>query len=70
MTVPSPYVTHRPSTGHRPNYWAALLCPALFWTKYFGISEGFFLGLQTDFDLMEKRRELAAELDSILPMSA
>lgn len=38
--------------------------------KYFGISEGFFLGLQTDFDLMEKRRELAAELDSILPMSA
>lgn len=38
--------------------------------RYFGVSEGFFLGLQTDHDLMEKRRELGSELANILPMSA
>lgn len=38
--------------------------------RYFVISAGFFLGLQTDFDLMEKRRELGSELANILPMSA
>ena len=27
--------------------------------RYFGVSEGFFLGLQADFDLMERRREIA-----------
>lgn len=26
--------------------------------RYFGLSEGFWLGLQTDYDLMEKRRDL------------
>ncbi|MBP1843811.1 addiction module HigA family antidote [Rhizobium petrolearium] len=26
--------------------------------RYFGISEGFFLGLQADYDLMQRRREL------------
>lgn len=35
--------------------------------RYFGMSEGFFLGLQTDFDLMEKRREIEAVIKSISP---
>lgn len=34
--------------------------------RYFGMSEGFFLGLQTDFDLMEKRREIEADLETIV----
>lgn len=38
--------------------------------RYFGMSEGFFLGLQSDFDLMEKRRELSADLKSIRPRAA
>lgn len=33
--------------------------------RYFGVSEGFFLGLQADFDLMERRREIGQELDLI-----
>src|SRR5271170_2827388 len=35
--------------------------------RYFGISEGLFLGLQADFDLMERRRQIGAILDSIEP---
>ncbi len=35
--------------------------------RYFGMSEGFFLGLQTDYDLMEKRREIGADLKAIAP---
>lgn len=38
--------------------------------RYFGISEGFFLGLQADYDLMKRRREIAAELGSIEPRVA
>jgi addiction module HigA family antidote len=38
--------------------------------RYFGVSEGFFLGLQTDYDLMERRREIAAELGEIDPRAA
>lgn len=38
--------------------------------RYFGMSEGFFLGLQADFDLMERRREIAAELAAIEPRAA
>ena len=33
--------------------------------RYFGMSEGFFLGLQTDYDLRMKKRELAKELAAI-----
>jgi antitoxin HigA-1 len=33
--------------------------------RYFGITEGFFLGLQIDFDLEEERREHGDELDKI-----
>ena len=38
--------------------------------RYFGISEGFFLGLQADHDLMRRKREIAAELDTISPRAA
>jgi addiction module HigA family antidote len=35
--------------------------------RYFGMSEGFFLGLQTDHDLMQRRREIAVDLKAISP---
>ena len=38
--------------------------------RYFGMSEGFFLGLQVDYDLMERKREIAAELEAIEPRAA
>ena len=38
--------------------------------RYFGLSPGFFLGLQADFDLMERRREIGADLDAIEPRAA
>lgn len=38
--------------------------------RYFGLSEGFFLGLQTDYDLMQRRRELGDELARIEPRAA
>ena len=39
-------------------------------SRYFKLSEGFFLGLQADHDLMKRRREIAAELKSIRPRAA
>lgn len=33
--------------------------------RYFGVSEGFFLGLQADYDLMERKRAIAPELAGI-----
>ncbi|MGV8938944.1 MAG: HigA family addiction module antitoxin [Allorhizobium sp.] len=38
--------------------------------RYFGLSEGFFLGLQADYDLMLKRREIENDLSSIRPHAA
>jgi len=38
--------------------------------RYFGLSEGFFLGLQADFDLMQRKREIGAELETISPRAA
>ena len=38
--------------------------------RYFGVSEGFFLGLQNDFDLEEVRRARGEELDRIVPRAA
>lgn len=35
--------------------------------RYFGLSEGFFLGLQADHDLMARKREMGQELDRIGP---
>jgi addiction module HigA family antidote len=33
--------------------------------RYFGVSDGFFLGLQADHDLLRQRRKIAAELERI-----
>jgi addiction module HigA family antidote len=38
--------------------------------RYFGVSDGFFLGLQADFDLMERRRAIEAQLKRIAPRAA
>lgn len=38
--------------------------------RYFGISEGFFLGLQADYDLMERRRQIGPDLAAIEPRAA
>lgn len=38
--------------------------------RYFGMSEGFFLGLQTDYELMQRRREIEGDLSSIEPRAA
>lgn len=39
-------------------------------SRFFGVSEGFFLGLQADYDLVEQRRALGDELKSITPRAA
>lgn len=38
--------------------------------RFFGISEGFFLGLQADYDLMQRRREIETDLAAIEPRAA
>jgi antitoxin HigA-1 len=38
--------------------------------RAFKVSEGFFLNLQSDFDLLERRREIADDLRSIKPVAA
>jgi antitoxin HigA-1 len=38
--------------------------------RYFGLSEGLFLGLQMDFDLMQRRREIDRDLKTIRPRAA
>ena len=38
--------------------------------RYFGLSEGFFLGLQADYDLMQRRREIERDLRTIRPRAA
>lgn len=38
--------------------------------RYFRMSEGFFLGLQADHDLLEAKRALNGELDRIVPRAA
>lgn len=38
--------------------------------RYFGMSEGFFLGLQADYDLMERRRQIEPDLSTIEPRAA
>lgn len=39
-------------------------------TRYWGLSEGFFLRLQNSFDLMEQRRKMGPELAKITPRAA
>lgn len=38
--------------------------------RYFGLSEGFFLGLQHDFEIMEQKRRMGDELLKIQPCAA
>ena len=38
--------------------------------RYFRMSEGFFLGLQIDHDLLEAKRALNGELEHIVPLAA
>src|ERR1044071_7394982 len=38
--------------------------------RYFGMSEGFFLGLQTDYELMQRRRQIGDRLKAIRPRAA
>ncbi|WP_404406019.1 HigA family addiction module antitoxin [Pelagibacterium halotolerans] len=38
--------------------------------RYFGMSEGFFLRLQADYDLMERRRQIQDDLSTIEPRAA
>lgn len=39
-------------------------------SKYFQMPDGFFLGLQTDYQLLEAKRALNGELDRIVPRAA
>lgn len=43
---------------------------ALRLAKAFGTSEGFWLGLQADYDLEESRKIIGADLDQIEPLAA
>lgn len=36
--------------------------------RYFGLSDGFWLGVQADFELMERRRAIEKELAEIQPL--
>jgi len=38
--------------------------------RYFNLHEGFFLGLQAHFDLMEQKRKLGDRLEEITPRAA
>jgi addiction module HigA family antidote len=38
--------------------------------RYFGVSEGFFLGLQMDYDLLQRRRQIDGDLKAIRPRAA
>lgn len=38
--------------------------------RYFGMSEGFFLGLQSDYELMQRRRQIGDKLKAIRPRAA
>jgi len=38
--------------------------------RFFGVSEGMFLALQAEYDLMERKREIGPALDAIHPHAA
>src|SRR5947209_10445802 len=38
--------------------------------RYFKMSDGYFLGLQNDYELMERRRVISAQLKAIRPRAA
>jgi len=35
--------------------------------RYFGVSEGFWLGIQADYDLLQRRRQIGSALARIEP---
>ena len=35
--------------------------------RFFGLSEGFWMGLQTDYELLDRRRIIGADLETIEP---
>jgi len=35
--------------------------------RYFGLSDGFWMGVQADYDLMERRRQIKVDLAKISP---
>jgi addiction module HigA family antidote len=39
-------------------------------SRYLRLSEGFFLGLQTDYELMARRRQIGDQLKAIRPRAA
>ena len=39
-------------------------------SRYWGVSDGFWLRLQTDHDLMERRRQLGSVLEGIAPRTS
>jgi addiction module HigA family antidote len=39
-------------------------------SRYWGVTPGFFLGLQMDYDLMEQRRKMGEALERITPRAA
>jgi antitoxin HigA-1 len=39
-------------------------------TRYFVLTSGLFLGLQADYDVMARRRELGGDLELIVPRAA
>lgn len=39
-------------------------------TRYWGLTPGFFLGLQIDYDLLEQRRKMGTALEMITPRAA
>lgn len=44
--------------------------PDLRLARYFRMSEGFFPGLQDDYELLEARRALNGDLERIVPRAA
>lgn len=38
--------------------------------RYFNMSDGFFMGLQTDYELMERKRTIGEKLKAIRPRAA
>ena len=64
--------------GARPGHLDAVIAGAapmdaeldLRLARYFRMSEGFFLGLQADYELLEAKRALNGDLDRIVPRAA
>ena len=38
--------------------------------KYFGLTDGYFIGMQMDFERITAKRKLQKELDKIIPLKA